>query len=140
MAEPKTKENDLSVAEFLDRVEDERRRRDCRTVVELMREVTKVEPKMWGTSIVGFGRYLYKYASGHSGEWPVVGFSPRKNDLTLYLRLGAADCGELLSKLGKHKVGKGCLYLKKLEDVDMGVLKALVERSVKAMATQRVDR
>src|SRR5436190_16536273 len=118
MAEPKTKETDQSVAEFLDAIEDERRRRDCWTVAKLMRKATKAEPKMWGTSIVGFGRYAYTYASGHSGEWPIVGFSPRKNDLTLYVRLGTPGSSELLETLGKHKVGKGCLYLKKLEDVD----------------------
>ena len=140
MAEPKTKENDLSVKAFLDAIEDERRRRDCWTVVDLMRKVTKVDAKMWGTNIVGFGRYLYTYASGRSGEWPVVAFSPRKNDLTLYLRLGASESDQLLSKLGKHKVGKGCLYLKKLEDVDMAVLEALVKQSVEAKAPQRVDR
>jgi hypothetical protein len=139
VAELKTKETDQSVAEFLNAIEDERRRQDCWTVLELMKKATKAEPKMWGTSIVGFGRYRYKYDSGREGEWMVMGFSPRKNDLTLYLNPGVESFGDLMEKLGKHKTGKACLYIKKLEDVDAGVLRTLVKQSAQKMAPQRVD-
>ncbi len=130
MAEPKTKPTGKSVKAFIDRVADEGRRKDCRTVAKIMREATGARAKMWGTSIVGFGSYRYKYASGHEGEWPLTGFSPRKRDLTLYIMPGFKSYGPLMKKLGKHKTGKACLYIKKLEDVDLDVLTELVERSV----------
>ena len=139
MAEPKTQPTDQDVHDFLDNIEDETRRRDCYDVLDMMREATGVEPAMWGTSIIGFGKYRYKYSSGHEGEWPIIGFSPRKNDLTLYLIPGFEEFTDLLSKLGKHKTGKSCLYLKRLEQVDRDVLKELIEESVEAMADQRVD-
>jgi hypothetical protein len=139
VAELKTKENDQSVTAFLDAAADGRRRQDCQTVLELMREVTGAEPRLWGTSIVGFGKYRYTYESGREGEWPIVGFSPRKNDLTLYLMPGVDAFPDLMPKLGKYKTGKSCLYIKKLEDVDSSVLRALVERSVEKMAPTRVD-
>src|SRR5687768_13174593 len=109
MAEAKTRATEQSVDAFLEAVPDERRRRDCRTVLEMMRDVTKVEPKMWGPSIVGFGRYKYRYETGREGEWPVVGFSPRKTELTLYIMPGFGRYAELLGKLGKYKTGKSCL-------------------------------
>ena len=129
MAEPKTKPTTESVEKFLNGIADEQRRKDCFRVVEMMKAATRTEPEMWGTNIVGFGRHQYKGASG-AAEWPLIGFSPRKNDLTLYLMSGFARHPELMNKLGKHKTGKGCLYIKKLEDVDQSALKTLIKKSV----------
>lgn len=140
MAEPKTKETKESVPAFLKKIPDTDRRADCQTVVDLMRAVTKEEPRMWGSSIVGFGHYTMKYASGREAEWPITGFSPRKNDLTLYFMGGFDDSADLMKSLGKYKTGKGCLYIKKLSDVDLTVLKKLVTRSVKFMAPRRVHK
>jgi hypothetical protein len=140
MAEPKTKETKESVAAFLKRIPDADRRADCQAVVDLMRAVVKEEPKMWGRNIVGFGRYTLKYAGGREGEWPITGFSPRKSDLTLYIMGGFEESADLMKSLGKHKTGKGCLYIKKLSDVDLTVLKKLVTRSVKFMAPRRILR
>ena len=134
MAELKTKENEQSVDAFLDGVADEGKRRDCRTVLELMKDVTKAEPKMWGSSMVGFGRYRYKYASGREGDWFLTGFAPRKQSLTLYIMPGFGRYGALLEKLGKFKTGKSCLYIKKLEDVDLPTLRELVALSAKHIA------
>jgi hypothetical protein len=100
--------------------------------------VTKEDPKMWGASIVGFGRYRYKYASGREAEWPITGFSPRKGDLTLYLTSGFESSTDLMKRLGKYKTGKSCLYVKKLADVDLGILKQLVAKSVKQMEAKRI--
>lgn len=133
MAELKTKRNDASVEEFLNRIPDEARRRDCFTLLELMKKATRKEPKMWGPSIIGLGDYHYKYESGREGDWFSVGFSPRKQDLTLYLMAGYGRFPELMRKLGKYKTGKSCLYIKKLEDVDLKVLKQLVTASVKML-------
>jgi len=130
MAELKTKLNDASVTKFLEKVADEQRRRDCFTIVELMSKATKSEPKMWGTSIVGFGIRRLKYASGRELDWMIIGFSPRKQDLTLYLTNGGSMREDLLAKLGKHKTGKGCLYLKTLDDVHLPTLKKLIADSV----------
>lgn len=138
MAELKTKETKASVAAFLKKVPDEQRRKDCQTVLEMMQEATGEPPKLWGSSIVGFGRYKYRYASGHSGEWPIIGFSPRKSDLTLYIMRGFAEYGALMAKLGKYKTGKSCLYIKKLDDVGLPVLKKLITKSVDSMAAHRV--
>jgi hypothetical protein len=140
MAELKTKETAESVSAFLDKVADERRRNDCYAVADIMRAVTKEEPKMWGSSIVGFGRYHYKYESGREGEAPITGFSPRKGDLTLYIMGGFDSSPELMKRLGKYKTGKSCLYIKELEDVDVGVLRKLVAQSVKQMAPQRIKK
>jgi hypothetical protein len=140
MTEPKTKETTESVSAFLDKVADERRRHDCYAVTDIMRAVTKEEPKMWGTSIVGFGRYHYKYDSGREGDMPITGFSPRKGDLTLYIMGGFDAAPELMKRLGKYKTGKSCLYIKKLEDVDVGVLRKLVAQSVKSMAPRRIKK
>ena len=130
MAELKTQKTDASVQAFLDAVEHPTRREDSYAILEMMREITGAEPAMWGPSIVGFDAYHYKYASGREGEWPVVGFSPRKRNLTLYLMDGFDGCDALLSKLGKYKTGKACLYINKLADVDRETLRELVRQSV----------
>ena len=138
MAELKTKETKASVSAFLNKIPDAARREDCFAVAEIMRAATKEEPKMWGTSIVGFGHYHYKGKSGREGEWMLIGFSPRKSDLTLYLMSGFEEYPDLMKRLGKHKTGKSCLYIKRLSDIDTGVLRELVKRSVKAMASARI--
>lgn len=130
MAEPKTKQTDSSVEAFLNAIPDEQKRADAVALVKLIKQVTRFEPKMWGSSIVGFGSYHYKYDSGHEGDSMLVGLSPRKQNLTLYLMLGLADYSDLLKKLGKHKTGKGCLYINRLADVDLPTLKGLIKRSV----------
>lgn len=131
-AEVKTKVNEASVEGFLNSVTDEQARKDCFEILKMMKQVTKEEPKMWGTSIVGFGSYHYKGASGREGDWFIMGFSPRKQNLTLYGLKGFTSHTELLEKLGKHKVGGGCLYINKLKDVDVKVLKELIKQAVKA--------
>lgn len=133
MAKNKTTENTGNVFDFLQSVENEQRRKDSLTVLEIMKEITGVEPKMWGTSIVGFDTYHYKYESGREGDFMIVGFSPRKTSLTLYIMPGFERFDELMQKLGKFKTGKSCLYVKKLEDVDEKVLRALINDSVKYM-------
>jgi hypothetical protein len=137
MAELKTKPTDSSVEEFLNAIVGEERRADCRTLVKMMKRATRAEPRMWGPSIVGFGDFHYKYDSGREGDWFLAGFSPRKQDLTLYLMGGLMDKQPLLEKLGKHKRGKGCLYLKKLADTDVKVLAALVDESVRKLKAFR---
>ena len=132
MAAIKTTLNTTSPAAFIKKVDGEQRRKDCQELVALMREVTGHPPKMWGTSIVGFDRYQYKYASGKEGESLLTGFSPRKQDLVLYLGPGLQNA-KLRAKLGKHKAGQGCLYLKTLDDVDRDALRALIEHSVAEM-------
>lgn len=129
MSTNKTVPTESSVKEFLASV-DAKRQPDCATLVDLMREITGEEPQMWGTSIVGFGSYHYKYASGREGDMPVVGFSPRKQALTLYIMDGFEQYDALLAKLGKFKTGKSCLYIKKTADVDMDTLRELVRQSV----------
>ena len=134
MAELKTKRNNQSVKGFLNGVTDERKRRDAFAISALMQQVTKAKPQMWGSSIVGFGSYHYRYASGHEGDMPIVGFSPRKQNLTLYIMRGFEGSGELLGRLGKYKTSKACLYIKRLEDVHLPTLKELIRQSVKHMA------
>lgn len=129
-AEAKTKMTGKSVAAFLAGVTDDRRRRDCKTVLAIMKAATKAPPKMWGPSIVGFGTYTYVYASGRTGVWPRIGFSPRKRDLTLYIMTGYDRFPALMKKLGKYKNGKSCLYVKSLDDIDLPTLKTLVKESV----------
>jgi len=136
MSELKTKVNNASVEKFLNAVADEQARKDCYEILKIMKQVTKAEPKMWGASIVGFGSYHYKGASGREGDWMLTGFSPRKQNLTLYLMHGFNVHKDLLKKLGKYKTSMGCLYIKKLEDVDKKVLKALVAESVKRVKSQ----
>ena len=138
-AELKTKVNDASVEKFLNAVKDEKERADCYEVLKIMKQVTKEEPKMWGSSIVGFGSYHYKGKSGREGDWMLTGFSPRKQNLTLYLMHGFDEQKDLLKKLGKHKTSMGCLYIKKLDDVDKKALKELVAGSVKRVKQSAND-
>ncbi len=133
MSDLKTKQTTQSVADFLNTIEDKTKRADCRVVAKMMREATGKRARMWGTSLVGFGTYDYKYSSGREGSWPLVGFSPRKQNLTLYIMPGFSKFDELMSRLGKYKTGKSCLYIKTLDDVDQKKLKALIDGSVKYM-------
>lgn len=131
MAEPKTKPTKASVAAYLKRLPDEQKRADCLTLVALMEKVTGEKAVMWGPSIVGFGEYRLVYANGSEAPWPIAAFSPRKSDLTLYL-MGVFDRHpELMKKLGKHRTGKVCLYIRRLADVDIKVLRELVAASVR---------
>jgi Domain of unknown function (DU1801) len=132
MADNKTKPTKLSVAEFIEAVADETRRAEARTLVKLMQTATGEKPKMWGPSIIGFGSHHYRYESGREGDMPLVAFSPRKPALVLYGLMGAGDSAALLAGLGKHTTGKGCLYIRKLADIDSKVLEALVIQSVAA--------
>jgi hypothetical protein len=134
MAELKTMPNEQSVEAFLNSISDDKKRQDSFTILKLMEEATDEEPQMWGDSIIGFGRYKYKYASGREGEWFLTGFSPRVQNLTLYIMSGFEWYGELLDQLGNYKTGKSCLYINNLEDVDLQTLKELVEQSVEHMA------
>ncbi|MBC8090072.1 MAG: DUF1801 domain-containing protein [Phycisphaerae bacterium] len=139
MAEAKTKPTSETLDQYLARVADADRRKDCATVATIMEKVTGEKAVIWGTGIVGFGLYRYKYASGQEGDWPVAAFAARKNDLTLYLLPSVlAESPELLKKLGKHKIGTTCLYLKSLSDVDMPTLTKLIKASVDGMEKQRV--
>ena len=131
--EIKTRVNEASVEGFLNSVKDEQARADCFEILKIMKQVTKEEPKMWGTSIIGFGSYHYKGASGREGDWMLTGFSPRKQNLTLYLMGGFDTHVDLLKKLGKHNTSVGCLYIKKLEDVDVKILKELIKKSFNTM-------
>jgi hypothetical protein len=133
MAELKTKATKQSVAAFLKTIPDEQKREDAANVIELMRAATKEEPVMWGTSIIGFGTYRYKYESGREGDWPIVGLSPRKQNLTLYIMPGFSEYEGLLAKLGPHTTGASCLYIKRLSDIHLPTLKTLIIRSVAAM-------
>ncbi len=135
--ELKTQVNDASVEAFLAKQPDEVAA-DCRAIVKLMKKATGEEPRMWGASIVGFGRYAYKGASGREGEWMLTGFSPRKANLSLYILTGLDKSAAQLAKLGKHTTGKGCLYIKRLSDVDMKVLEQLVMQGVKGLEKMRV--
>lgn len=130
MYELKTKLNDASVEKFLNSVKDEKQREDSFVILDIMTKITKQPPKMWGPSIIGFGSYHYKYESGHEGDMCLTGFSPRKQNLTLYILPGFEKNKDLMEKLGKYKTGKSCLYIKKLEDVDMKVLKELIKRGL----------
>jgi hypothetical protein len=132
MADNKTKTTQSSVATFIDALTDETKRADAKALVKLMQSATGEKPKMWGPSIIGFGSCHYKYESGREGDMPLVGFSPRKPAAVLYGLTGFSDSEVLLAKLGKHTTGKGCVYIKKLADVDRKVLQALVEKSVAA--------
>jgi uncharacterized protein DUF1801 len=132
MAENKTKPTKLSVAAFIDALAEPARRADAKALVKLMQSAAGEKPKMWGPSIIGFGSYHYKYESGREGDMPVIAFSPRKAATVLYGLIGTSEAPALLSKLGKHSTGKGCLYLKKLADVDQNVLEALVVKSLAA--------
>ena len=130
MSDLKTKPTAASVNAFINAIDDERKREDARAVAAMMAEVAGASPKMWGSSIVGFGSYHYRYASGREGDFMETGFSPRKRALTLYIMAGFSDYEGLLARLGKFSTGKSCLYIKRLADVDETVLRELVDRSV----------
>jgi hypothetical protein len=136
LAELKTKKTAASVDAFLESVADPQQREDARRLSKLMKEATGAKPRMWGGSIVGFGDHHYKYESGREGDWFLAGFSPRKGNLTIYLTPGLDRVARHLEKLGKHKTGKGCLYIKKLADVDVKVLRELVRASVRGTAAR----
>jgi len=133
MAELKTKLNKSSVEKFLNGVKDEQKRLDSFKIMNMMKKITKEEPKMWGPSIVGFGSYHYKYESGHEGDMCIAGFSPRKNALTVYIMPGFDKFENLMKKLGKYKTGRSCLYIKRLEDVDLNILEKIISGSYKYM-------
>ena len=129
MAENKTRKTGASVEEFLSSVENKRRREDGRTLLTMMRDITGLEPEMWGPSIIGFGDYHYKYESGREGDMFLTGFSPRKQSLSLYVMDGFDGRDEILNRLGKHRKSVSCLYINKLADVDMDVLRELIQQS-----------
>lgn len=133
MASNKTTQNDGSVDDLLASVENDRRREDTRTVIEMMKKITGIQPKLWGPNIVGFDEYHYKYDSGREGDFFRTGCAPRKQALTVYVMPGFEPYEDLLGKLGKYKTGRSCLYINKLDDVDMDILETLIERSYKDM-------
>lgn len=138
MVELKTKPNNASIDEFLATIKNEQKRADSYQIIELMQLITKAEPKMWGGSIIGFGDYHYKYASGREGNWFLTGFSPRKQNFSIYLMScdNENDFPELFSKLGKYKTGKSCLYLNKLADIDINILEQLIRQSITELKEQ----
>ena len=131
MAELKTKRNNASVDDFLDAIKDEQVRKDCRAIADIMQEATKAKPQMWGSSIVGFGSFRYKYGSGRENDWMLTAFSPRKQNITLYIWPGFEGCDDLMAQLGKYSSGKACVYIKRLSDVHLPTLKKLIKASVK---------
>jgi hypothetical protein len=133
MSKPKTKQNDKDVTAFLNDIEHDRKRKEAFQLLDIFKEVTGEPPKMWGSSIIGFGKYRYVYKSGREGDWMLTGFSPRKAKHSLYIMSGFSKFDELMEKLGKHKTGKSCLYVNKLEDIDIEVLKELIDSSVMHM-------
>lgn len=133
MADPKTQQTAASVSAFIERVPDARRREDARKVSAMMRRLTGADARMWGGSIVGFGTYTYEYSSGRSGDWPLVGFSPRAKELVLYIMSGFDEQGELVRALGPCKTGKSCLYIRSLSDIDLAALERLIEASIARM-------
>lgn len=138
MAEPKTRPTQQPVSEFIAAQAEPRRQQECQTLVDLMTEATGVPAVMWGSGIVGFGAYQFTPSGGKPTDWPIIGFAPRKGDLTLYVLTGSPEQEALLAKLGKHKTGKSCLYLKKLSDADPEVLREIIKDSVASMAHRRV--
>jgi len=130
MTQNKTTRNKYSVVKFLDTIPGEQKRKDARTLLELMKETTGLEPEMWGSSLIGYGNYHYKYESGREGDFFLTGFSPRKQNLTIYIMPGFERYPELMNKLGKYKTGKSCLYINKLTDIKIDVLKELIKQSV----------
>jgi hypothetical protein len=139
MPENKTKPTELSVSTFIDALPDETRRSDAKLLVKLMQNATGEKPKMWGPSIIGFGSCHYQYDSGRQGDMPLIGFSPRKAATVLYSVIGFTDADSLLAKLGKHTTGKGCLYIKKLQDVDQKVLESLLLKSLAAKRARKAE-
>lgn len=130
MAENKTQMTDASVDDFLSGLGDERKRQDSLALIAMMRQATGAEPKLWGPSMIGFGTYRYRYQSGREGDWFLVGFSPRKQNLTIYINGGFDPHAALMERLGKHTTGKGCLYIKRLSDIDQEALRELAQRSI----------
>ena len=128
--EPKMKETDVSVVEFIENVDSPKKRADAYRLLEIFEETSGYEPKMWGPSIIGFGSYHYKYASGHEGDAPLVGFSPRKAKISLYITAGDATREEKLKYFGKHTASKGCVYINKVDDIDVDVLKEIITQSI----------
>jgi hypothetical protein len=135
MAKNKTVETNDSVSNYLASIKDEKRRKDVSAIIYLISEQTRFEPKMWGTGIVGFGTYHYKYESGHEGDAPLTGLASRTNAIVLYLSANFEKRDELLQTFGKHKTGKGCIYIQKLEDIDLGILIKMVKNSIKHVST-----
>ena len=131
MAEPKTKRTNVSVDDFLNSIKDDQVRKDCWAVIDVMQKATNAKPQMWGAAIVGFGAYEYKYASGREGTWPLTAFSPRKNNITLYIMPGFQGHDELMAALGIYTCGKSCVYIKRLSNIHMPTLKKLITASVK---------
>ncbi len=131
MAENKTVQTDADVNTYLDKIEDEKRRQDCIVLIELMKAATSEEPKMWGSSIIGFGTYHYKYETGREGDMCLIGFASRKQELVLYGLRSAVEFESLLAKLGKHKTGKGCLYIKRISDVNLEILEEIFRQAIK---------
>jgi hypothetical protein len=134
MAELKTKKNNASVSTFINSVPNEQRKKDAKELLALFKEITKEKPKIWGASIIGFGQYHYKSErSKQEGDWPLTGFSPRKNSLSIYIMPGFKNYQDLLKKLGKHKTSVGCLYINKLEDIKIPVLKQIIKKNYEDM-------
>lgn len=129
-AKLQTVENDASVTEFIRKVDDQQKQKDCFEIVRIMQEHTGCQPKMWGPAIIGFGSYHYKYESGREGDMPVIAFSPRKKEITLYLSSAFENRDELLQQLGKHKTSKACIYIKRLSDINIDVLKKMIRNSL----------
>ena len=129
----KTRPRKTSVKSFIDRVKDDKRKKDCRVVMKILKDVTGKSPQLWGSSIVGYGTYYYTNTTKVENKWPLVGLSPRKNDLTVYIMPGFERYSELMSRLGKYKTGKSCLYINDLADIDMDVLKLLISASFEKM-------
>lgn len=133
MAELKTKPGSASVSAYIQSIEDEAKRRDSKELLAMMKTVTKKKPKLWGDSIIGFGSYHYKYPTGNEGDWFITGFAPRKQNFSIHIMNGFDNYTGLLKKLGKHKLGKSCLYIKKLDDIDRDVLQQMIEDSFRIM-------
>jgi hypothetical protein len=140
VAEAKTRQTDASVCDYLGAIADEERRRDCELLVALMRRATGEEPRIWGTSIIGFGTHRYRYASGHEGETCLAGFSPRKGDISVYITSGLEGREHLLAELGKHRTGKACVYVKRMADIDSKILERLVKLSVAELKQRAATR
>lgn len=139
MSDLKTTPNELSVDDFIDAIESEQKRDDSRALLKIMKEITGDAPTMWGTSIIGFGKYHFRYESGREGDWMVAGFSPRKQNLTIYMMGGFENQSDLLTKIGKVKSSVGCLYVKKLVDIDLQILKEMIRLSVDTVKKKYAD-
>lgn len=139
MAENKTQETNNSVEYFIETVDNEQKRADCKQLIDIMQDISGYPAKMWGDSIVGFGKFHYKSKSGREGDWHLCGFSPRKDNISIYLGFDVSIHNDLLSDFGKHKTGKGCLYIKKLADINIDILKQMIESSIAVLRKQYPD-